>query len=253
MNKILIYGAYGSLGRAITRHFYNKGLDLVLAGRDSEKLEKMEEFGEISSFNLESEVDSYLFKGANILIFATGLDIRKPLISQSLEEIDGQILSNLSGAVRLTRSFVSYSKEQSRKIEFQAIFLGGFGDGSWPTPYYSVDVATRAGLYSFIECMNIELKDSNIEFKYFSPLPADTPGERPYHNLWRSQGVKIVSSEEVAISIDKALKKRGNYIMGGLVLNLFYKLRHLFSRSFNRLIITPLGVKTMKYIDEMEN
>lgn len=252
MDKILIYGAYGSLGRAIAKHFYNRGFKLVLAGRDREKLQEMEIYGETSWFTLDSDIERSQFKGANIIIFATGLDVRKPLIIQSPDEIDTQIQSNLSGAIRLARSFISYFREDRGSSKYQAIFLGGFGDGSWPTPYYSVDVATRAGLYSFIESMNIELLGSNIKLKYFCPLPADTPGERPFHKLWKEQGVKIVSREKVASSIEKALYKEGNYLMGDVSLKLVYKLRHLLPSFFNRILVTPLGVKTMRYIDNME-
>ena len=41
---------------------------------------------------------------------------------------------------------------------------GGFVDGSIGFPYYSVDVATHAGLFSFIEAMNRELKQEGRIF-----------------------------------------------------------------------------------------
>ena len=75
--------------------------------------------------------------------------------AHSLEDIEQTLLINLSGAILISKIFLPLlANEKGATI----VHSGGFADGRLAFPYYSVDVASRAGIFSFIESMNRELK-----------------------------------------------------------------------------------------------
>ena len=165
--KVVIIGASGSLGRVYTRAFHQAGARLFLLGRDIEKLkifvQEFSSFIPISSVDITSEeslknVVSEIQEWSeciDIVINATGFDVRKSLSAHSLEDIEQTLLINLSGAILISKIFLPLlANEKGATI----VHSGGFADGRLAFPYYSVDVASRAGIFSFIESMNRELK-----------------------------------------------------------------------------------------------
>jgi short-subunit dehydrogenase len=97
------------------------------------------------------------------------------------------------------------------------VVLGGFGDGRLGLPYYSVDVASRAGVSAFAQSMNREfaLEGRDLRVCYACPAPADTEAERPYASLWRKMGTPVVSPEKAAdFVLAVALQRRAVAVMG---------------------------------------
>mgnify|MGYP003379065654 CR=1 FL=1 len=90
------------------------------------------------------------------------------------------------------------------------VHLGGFADGQLAFPFYSADAASRAGLRAFAEAANRELAlaGRTAVVSFFSPSPAATGAERPFHPLWRSLGTAIVSPDTVASELVKAVNRR---------------------------------------------
>jgi len=88
--------------------------------------------------------------------------------------------------------------------------LGGFADGRLALPYYSVDVASRAGVAGFCEAMNRELplEKRDIRLCYVCPAPADTEAERPYGELLRSMGSPSVPPGRAADFVLASLLQR---------------------------------------------
>ena len=250
--RVLVYGAAGGLGSSICRLFIEKGCEVVMCGRNYEKLADLNErWGtacEVKSFSILDEIDPMIFAEVDAVINAAGMDIRKPLSRQSQAEIRAQLDVNLFGAINLTKSALH---SFSRKGSGQILHIGGFADGSWTMPYYTVDIATRAGMYSFIESVNLEIDNKEITVQYFCPQPADTDAERPFHELWKRQGLEIVSSEKVAEDIFISLERSREVTIQGPYLNRIVstKLKYLFPRLMKILFIKPMGRMTMSYLD----
>ena len=80
----------------------------------------------------------------DIVINATGFDVRKSLTSHSVEEINQTMAINLIGAILFSKHFLPLLKNQKGAT---IVHSGGFVDGRLAFPYYSVDVASRAGLF----------------------------------------------------------------------------------------------------------
>lgn len=112
------------------------------------------------------------FNHIDYVINAIGYDVRKELFEHTKEDIQNSIDINLTGSIYISSYFIPLLKEQS---ESTIVHMGGFVDGALAFPYYSVDVAIRAGLYSFCESMNRELKQEGHKYHitYFCPSPAD--------------------------------------------------------------------------------
>ena len=128
------------------------------------------------------------------------------------------------------------------------IHLGGFADGRLAFPYYSVDVATRAGLRTFLESINRELSNTGIRAIYFSPTTADTAAERPYQDLWRDMGVSLVAPETVAQSLLTTLERRQTVYIMGLGSRLLAGLNAVCPQLADRLLLNRYGVILKRYL-----
>jgi short-subunit dehydrogenase len=184
----------------------------------------------------------------DVVVNLTGVDVRKPLDSHSIEEIQRLIAVNLAGSIYLTRAFLPQMKMQQNGI---ILHVGGFADGRLAFPFHSVDAATRAGLSAFIESMNRELllEKSAARLIYFSPSPADTEAERPFHGLWRKMGIRVEAPSRVADELLRAVAtQRERYIMGGVVTDIFARINATFPRLADLLMMNLYGRILQKHL-----
>ena len=256
--KVVIIGASGSLGRVYTRAFHQAGARLFLLGRDIDKLkifvQEFSYFIPISSVDIKSEeslknVVSEIQEWSeciDIVINATGFDVRKSLSAHSLEDIEQTLLINLSGAILISKIFLPLlANEKGATI----VHSGGFADGRLAFPYYSVDVASRAGIFSFIESMNRELKQEQkkMYLTYFCPNAADTPSEKPYHPVWREMGIAISSTDQVSQTLLKGIKSHKRVILMGQATKIFATLNLLSPSIADHLLLKRYGRILKKY------
>ena len=109
--SVLIVGATGGLGNAAAQAFSSAGARLILAGRDAEKLQQLHQQFSVPVFqvdiaNPESvEALKNSVTHVDVVVNLTGVDVRKPLDSYSIEEIQRLIAVNLAGSIYLTRVF----------------------------------------------------------------------------------------------------------------------------------------------------
>lgn len=141
----------------------------------------------------------------DIVINAIGISVRKPFGDSTPDEISSCIGVNLKGAINITHCCLP-----ALSPDGVIVHLGGYGDGGLAFPYHSIDVATRAGIYSFCESINRELKVTNSRQRllYFCPLAADTDAERPWHQLWQRMGMSPVSASAVAREVLSSIQAR---------------------------------------------
>jgi short-subunit dehydrogenase len=253
--RVVIIGASGGLGEAYAQAFQDEGASLLLVSRNPEKGQALgEQLGvetavaaaditdETSVRKLAEVVDEWCGSGGvDVVVNATGFDVRKPLTRHEPEEIRRTLDTNLLGAILITRQFLALMKNSSGST---IVHMGGFADGRLAFPYYSVDVASRAGIHAFAEAMNRELKqeDSQVTVTYFCPNSADTPAERPFHEVWKEMGITISSPEQVAAELlDAVARKRTVWLMGGLPTRAFAKLNVLAPRLADKLLLNRYG------------
>ncbi len=253
--RVVIIGASGGLGEAYAQAFQDEGASLMLVSRSPEKVQALRERlgGETAVAAADITDETAVRKlvevvgewcgggGVDVVVNATGFDVRKSLAVHELEEIRLTLDTNLLGAILITRQFLPVMKNSSGST---IVHMGGFADGRLAFPYYSVDVASRAGIHAFTEAMNRELKQegSRVTATYFCPNSADTPAERPFHQVWKEMGIAISSPEQVAAELlDAVARKRTVWLMGGLPTRAFAKLNVLAPGLADKLLLNRYG------------
>jgi short-subunit dehydrogenase len=255
---VLIVGATGGLGSAYARTFAADGATVILAARRPEALTMLTDqlpasgiialdLADPDSIRHAAATIADLYPNLSIVVNATGVDVRKPLDVHSLEEIDQSLTINLRGSILLTQAFLPLLKTRGDGV---IVHMGGFADGRLAFPFYSVDVATRSGLRGFVDAMNRELVGSGVVVSYFSPSPADTEAERPFHGLWRQLGVRIESPEQVAHALlDAVSKKQAVHIMGGWLTRLFATINVLSPMFANLLVLNAYRLQMARFFN----
>lgn len=253
--KVVIVGAGGGLGESYTRAFLKEGAALLLAGRNQQRLQELASslseivtIAQVDITNEESVEAMALLAAAwagkekiDIVVNATGFDVRKAFMEHQMDDIHKSLNTNLLGSILLSKAFLPYMREDSGST---IVHMGGFTDGRMAFPYYSVDVATRSGIFSFVESMNRELQQegSKIRLTYFCPNSADTDAERPFHPVWKEMGIKISSTEQVAVELLKTIhSKKTVYLMGGVLTRFFAKINALFPKLADTLLLKNYG------------
>ncbi len=234
---VVVIGATGGLGTAIARAFAAEGAALALAGRS--RLSDVELAGDVVVSRHQADLadpaslaelrDAVLARHGrvDVVVNAAGYDVRKPLADTTPDDFRRTLDVNLLGAMLLTQTFLPVMDDGV------IVHLGGFADGRLAFPFYSADVASRAGLRAFAEAANRELALAGRApvVSFFSPSPADTEAERPFHPLWRAMGTAIVSPDKVAAELVKAVDRRKKvHIMGGWTTRFFAALNAVSPR-----------------------
>jgi short-subunit dehydrogenase len=246
---VVIAGSTGGLGSTFAQAFAQGGAKLVLAGRDRESLNQLAaELGahaqtlpidmtDPASLNILRDFVIATYGKIDIVVNATGVDVRKPFDQHTLSDFRCTLDVNLMGAILLTHTFLPRMREQNSGM---VVHVGGFADGRLAFPYYSVDVASRAGLFSFVESLNRELRieGSHVVISYFSPSAADTTAEQPFHPIWQEMGLAITPKEKVAAALLDMIEKRKQvHIMGGVSTEFFAKLNSVWPRLADKLLL----------------
>jgi short-subunit dehydrogenase len=233
----------------------------VLAGRDSEALHQLAaelavnaptvliDITDSDSLRTLREVVHDTFGKVDIVVNATGTDVRKPFEQHTLIDFRRTVDVNLLGAMLLTQTFLPMMRAQNHGV---IAHVGGFADGRLAFPYYSANVATRAGLFSFVESLNRELAlaGSDVIISYFSPSAADTKAEQPFHPIWREMGLTITPKEAVAAALLQMIAKRKQvYLMGGLSTRLFAGINAVWPRLADLLLLNRYGNILKRFLD----
>lgn len=206
--RVAVLGASGGLGSAIAHALRREGAEIVALARDPSRLAETphDDAIEVDITSPASLAEAAAQVGAlDMLVCATGMDVRKALSAHSADDISTEIDVDLAGPILATQAFLPVVNDGGT-----IAILGGFADGRLALPYYSVDVASRAGVAGFCESMNRELplEGRDVRLCYACPAPADTEAERPYGELWRSMGSPPVTPERAADFVLASLLQR---------------------------------------------
>jgi short-subunit dehydrogenase len=226
---------------------------LVLASRDAQSLHALARELGADAQTFPADITDHATLGRlrdfavgvlgriDVVVNAAGVDVRKPFGEHSLSDLRRMLDVNLLGAIVLTHTFLPPMRAQNRGT---IVHVGGFADGRLAFPYYSGDVATRAGLFSFVESLNRELgiEGSPVVITYFCPSAADTEAERPFLPIWREMGLSITPKEKVAAALLDAVDQREQVrIMGGVSTVLLAKLNSIWPRLADSLLLNHYG------------
>ena len=184
----LVTGGSRGIGKAIAEEFSKNGIDVVVTGRDKERLrktaEELETYGarafwidadlgtdsgidRIYSFLKEKKLD------ANILVNnAAIIHLSTYLIDFDMENWQKVINVNLIGAVKITKLLLPSMVSQNYGKIINISSIGGRRGAAGRSAYR----VTKAGLISFTESLAAEVKSSGIDVNCICPGSVVTEG-----------------------------------------------------------------------------
>jgi NAD(P)-dependent dehydrogenase (short-subunit alcohol dehydrogenase family) len=222
--RVVVIGATGRLGEAVARAVKREGGTPLLLARDEARVRALAaalELDERQTAAVDVVAPDTLRAAAAALrsagtidhvVCATGMEACKPLAEHSDAEVLRSVEVDLLGPIHVARAFLPVVEERG----IVALF-GGFADGGVALPYYSVDVAARAGLAGFCAATNreLELEGLGPRLCYVCPAPVDSDAQRPYVASWSKLGTRSVPAAKVAdFVLGVLLARRTTAIMG---------------------------------------
>ena len=181
----VITGASSGIGTAIAKRFAAAGSRVALAARREEKLREVAtaveseggealvaptdvtDYGEVERL-VRTTLDR--FGRIDHLINNAGHAISKPLAESDIEEIDGQLDSNLRGVCYGCRAVIPHMIEQRRG---QIINIGSVCSVN-PYPNYGAYVAAKYGVLGFSRSIYEEVRPYGIRVNVLMPAAVNT-------------------------------------------------------------------------------
>ena len=179
--RILLTGASGGLGQELACQLSDCGAALLLAGRDSGRLNALAtSLGPgVASICADLERASGVAAlagaarefGVNVLINNAGVSAFGLLENQEWVAIERVLATNLEAPIHLTHALLPWLKAQPQA----AIVNIGSTFGSLPFPGFVAYSAAKAGLRGFSQALRRELADSLVAVIHIAPRAIDTP------------------------------------------------------------------------------
>lgn len=177
----LVTGASAGIGRAFASALADRGHDLVLVARDTERLEALaRELGaaygataEVLTADLSdpaalgtvevriADVD----RPIDLVVNNAGFGTSGPFTSLPIEREDQEIRLNVLALVRLTHAALGAQVERGRGGVINVASIAGYQ----PTPGNATYGATKAFVRSFSQAVHEELKGSGVKCMVLSP------------------------------------------------------------------------------------
>ena len=230
--KALITGAGSGIGRDMAIYLASLGYDLILVGRNKEKLEELQNTLKVNSQIIIADLSSetkvkevyVMTKNENIdvLINDAGFGGFGKFYETDLNNEMEMINTNVIAVHLLTKLFLRDMQKRNSGYILNVASSAAFGPGPLMATYY----ATKAYVNNLTEAINEELRreKSNVFVCSLCPGPVDTN----FNNVAGVHfGVKAMTSKDVAkYAIDSMFKKKVVIIPG------FKMKMALFGRRF---------------------
>ncbi len=209
---MVVVGATGGIGSAVARKLADAGARLVLAARDSSKLDALA--SELSATEVLcvptditdlSQVETLMHKAAghfgqiDALINAAGAGILKQWNKLEPADLDAMLDLNLKGSFYTSQAAANVMKERKSGHICNVIGILGKHSMAMGTAY----CASKFGVVGFSKCMADELRRYGIKFTLFYFGGVDSP-------FWDNVSLKVdrskmLSTETAANAIMFAL------------------------------------------------
>ena len=239
--KALITGASSGIGRDMALYLANLGYELILVGRNKQKLEELQNLLKVNSQIIIADLSSetkvkelyVLTKNENIdvLINNAGFGGFGKFYETDINNEIEMINTNIIAVHLLTKLFLRKKKKKNQGYILNVASSAAFGPGPLMATYY----ATKAYVNNLTEAINEELRreNSNVFVCSLCPGPVDTN----FNNVAGVHfSVKAMNSSEVAkYAIDSMFKKK-TVIIPGFKMKMALFGRRFVSRKFLRKI-----------------
>ncbi|WP_232700120.1 SDR family NAD(P)-dependent oxidoreductase [Brevibacillus daliensis] len=218
---VIITGGTGGLGKELAKIYLRQGYQVILTGRDSMKLKRIQidwnRHESLAVYQLDLAENEAVrafaawvkvkYGRCDILYNNAGSAIFKPFLEHDLTEIHQTIESNLLGTLYMSRAFLPMMMEQR---EARLVNIASLA-GRVATSKTAVYAATKAAVIRFSEALRHEVSHTSVSVTCALPGPIDTMFLDYADNtgMYR-QKVKqyLLSPEKTAKIISKAVEKK---------------------------------------------
>ena len=239
--KALITGASSGIGLEMAKYLASMDYELILVGRDKEKLESLQKELNVSSQLVILDLSDItkvnelyvIMKNENIdvLINNAGFGLFGKFYETDVNKELEMINTNIVAVHQLTKLFLRDMKKRDSGYILNVASIAAFGPGPLMATYY----ATKAYVNNLTEAIYEELRreKSNVHISSLCPGPTES-------NFFNRAGVtfsvKPMKSEDVAkYGIDKMFKGKV-IIIPGFMNKMSVFLRRFGTRSLARKI-----------------
>jgi short-subunit dehydrogenase involved in D-alanine esterification of teichoic acids len=199
--RILLTGGTSGIGLALLKVLYQRGNQLVVVGRDEQKMQELKQYYPDVTFlrcNLSSltdiadlllTLDRHFSEGFSVLINNAGVQYTYTLGDEpeGQSRIISEIQTNLTSAIMLCDALLPTLTQQAEA----AIINVTSGLGISPKRSAPVYCATKAGLQVFSKALRYQLQGSSVQVVDVVLPLVDTP-------MTAGRGTKKIPPEQVA-------------------------------------------------------
>jgi len=209
--SVLVTGATGGLGQAICRHFAGLGVEVVLAGRDGERLAGLRAEG-VGSSTVEADLSTD--EGATTLIAAAdavdalvlnaGVASLGALHRRTPESIGEELMVNLVVPARVASSVI----DRWRPRGFGSmVFVSSLAAKNW-RPGMATYSASKAGLRALVWALRQEHSASQLHVGLVTPGPIRDAGMFASTASGAPRWWPTRSPDDVARGVERSLRHR---------------------------------------------
>lgn len=239
MEYTLITGACGGLGKVFVENLYAQNKNLILIGRDINRLELLKskifkkDKGDVKCYQVDISNNAQvldlfnLLENQNIkingLYYIAGVDIQKPFIEYSYEKIILQARVLYEGALLFTK-FSLKNKAENLKI-----LVVSSACGFCPMPYFSEYASLKGALISFYKGLKSEVDKKCVKISVVCPSSIPTRQDIKEDIIKQGFTAKLLkkSPEFVAKKSLKGLDKNKTVIIPGFFNKVVYFLNKI--------------------------
>ena len=232
-STVLITGGTSGIGLEFVNQLTEIGANIIITGRNLDKLNDMKRcFPNVNIFKSDVTNSTDIkklfqdvtaqFPNLNIIINNAGImrqiDLQNKFID--LENINYEIITNLTGTIQMIHQFLPHLKKQDSAAIINITSSIAFAPYTI-APIYS---AAKAGAHAYTKILRLQLQNTHV--KVFEVLP---PGVKTnLHNTW-----KLSPQQNRMMDVERFVRKAINGILN------------------NRLEITPGLAKAIKIISRI--
>jgi NAD(P)-dependent dehydrogenase (short-subunit alcohol dehydrogenase family) len=171
---IFITGSSSGLGRAAAKLFAARGWKVVATMRNPERENELADLPGVVLLPLDITDQAQIERAAAKAVNGGGVDVvfnnagygmAGPLEGLTDEQILRMVSTNLMGAIRTTKAFISHFREKRAGLFINTTSIGGL----ITVPFNSIYHATKWALEGWSESMAFELNELGIGMKTVSP------------------------------------------------------------------------------------
>ncbi|GEM_PF-17093 len=251
---VVLTGATGGIGACIALELRSRGANLILIGRDENRMKKLRKdlnlpkqdctyiVADIATDNGRQSVQQYctdLESGFDVLINCAGANSFHEFSQQDGREIEKVIGVNLTATMLLTQGLLP---SLMKSVDSRIINVGS-AFGSIGYPGFVAYSASKFGLRGFSEALRRELNGTSVSVSYIAPRATRTAlSSSNIIAMNEEQGIAMDNPTEVANDIVNFIEKeRAIECYLGWPERFFVKVNGLFPRLVDNAISKQLN------------